>query len=332
MSELAVEGELAVYLPWQAEQWQRISALRESGRLPHALLLSGSQGIGKARFARALAQFLMCEQPVGGTACGQCRQCHFNRAATHPDMKWVEPESAGKQIRVDQIRELVDFLGHTSQQGGYKVTVIHPAEAMNINAANALLKCLEEPSGSTMLILLSDAPSRLLATIRSRCQIVGFPQPDRQQSLDWLRAVLGPQSDQAERLLSEAQGRPMRALELLCSDGLEMLQQLDTDFLTMIEGRAGAVTIAEKWLAFELADVLVWFNQRLTALIAGAVGGVSLPMLWQPWVSRVDPRALYAVWDRGVQLQQQMSRGGNPNRQLALEDLLLFSCDKFHKP
>lgn len=329
MTEMT-DSQLAVRLPWQGDQWLHIEQLLASDRMPHALLFSGPDGIGKGRFALALAHYLMCEQPVSGTACGQCRQCGFNRAATHPDLQCIEPDAKGKQIKVDQVREVVQFLGHTAQQGGYKIAIIQPAEAMNINAANALLKCLEEPAGQTLLILITDSPSRLLATIRSRCQSLLFPTPEPAAALTWLSSVIGTEASQAKALMTEAQGRPLAAMALLQADGLERSKQLDADYMAMLEGRIGAVSLAEKWLQYELADVLQWLNQRLTALVSGVMAGSPVAPLWEGVVSRIDARVVYALMDKSMLLQQQIRSGANPNHQLALEDLLLFSCDKLH--
>ena len=327
----SAESQLASRLPWQGEQWQRLVGLHADSRMPHALLLGGPPGIGKQQFALALAQYMMCERPVSGTACGECRQCGFNRAGTHPDLKLVVPEERGRQIRIDQVREVVEFLSHTAQQGGYKVTVIRPAEAMNINAANALLKSLEEPTGNTLLILIADSPSMLLATIRSRCQIVTFPLPELGQAMTWLCSVLGTDSqEQAEALLAEAQGQPLAALELLHGDGLTRLRQLDSDFTAMLAGQQSPLGLAERWQDFELVDVLDWLGRRLSQSIAGAVAGVQLDARWEDVVRRTDPRSLYSVLDTVNLLRRQLGQGANPNRQLALENLLLVSCDKFH--
>lgn len=326
-----VDSQLASRLPWQGQQWQHLISLQSDNRLPHALLLGGPSGIGKRQFALALAQYIMCERPVSGTACGECRQCGFNRAGTHPDLKLVAPEERGRQIRIDQVRDVVEFLGHTAQQGGYKVTIIRPAEAMNINAANALLKSLEEPAGNTLLILIADSPSLLLATIRSRCQIVTFPLPERERALAWLGTVLGADNQQqAETLLAEAQGQPLAALELLHGDGLSRLSQFDGDFAAMLAGQQSPLGVAERWQEFELADILDWLGRRLAQSIAGAVAGAQMQDPWAGVARRCDPRSLYSVLDAVNLLKRQLGQGGNPNRQLALENLLLISCDKFH--
>jgi DNA polymerase-3 subunit delta' len=112
------------------------------------------------------------------------------KAGSHPDNFVLEPEEADKPIKVDQVRELVAFVVQTAQLGGRKVVLIEPVEAMNVNASNALLKSLEEPSGDTVLLLVSHQPSRLLPTIKSRCQQVACPQPSLAQSQAWLAGAL----------------------------------------------------------------------------------------------------------------------------------------------
>ena len=160
-------------LPWHTVEFERI--LAETTSLPHAILIQGRHGIGKAAFAHTLAQALLCESPEpSGAACGRCAACHWLDAGTHPDYRQIEPESfaeadaeeqggdkkkASLQIVIDQIRVLPEFIGISSHRGGPKVVLIHPAEALNINAANALLKSLEEPPARTYFCLLytSDA-------------------------------------------------------------------------------------------------------------------------------------------------------------------------------
>ena len=181
-------------LPWHSEQFQRFAAAGPA--LPHALLFSGPRGIGKLAFAHALAQRLLCESaaPASG-ACGACSACTWFAAASHPDYREIEPAqdegSDGERktaIGVDQIRALADFINMSSHRGGPKVIVLHPAEALNVNAANALLKNLEEPPARTFFMLVTHRSHLLLPTIRSRCQHVALRTPDAQEAAAWLAA------------------------------------------------------------------------------------------------------------------------------------------------
>ena len=178
---------------WQQDIWLRLSGLR--ARLPNAILLKGMQGIGKFDLAMNYAKAVLCEQPqADGTACATCPSCHWFGQGTHPDFRFLQPEAMAvadeatggsskkpaRQITVDQVRALADFSNLSSHRGGYRVVLIHPAEMMNANAANALLKTLEEPSGQMLFILVSNKPQHLLPTIRSRCHTVAVAQPSRQ--------------------------------------------------------------------------------------------------------------------------------------------------------
>ena len=185
--------------PWHADEWVRLQALRK--RLPHGLLLKGSKGIGKLDFAISYAQSLLCENTDEAQfSCGTCPSCHWFSQGSHPDFRLIQPEALSegdaikpasgkkpsKQISVDQIRSLSDFFGMTAHQGGKRVVILHPAESMNSNAANALLKNLEEPPHGLLIILVSHKPQQLLPTILSRCQSFALPTPDAASAIKWL--------------------------------------------------------------------------------------------------------------------------------------------------
>ena len=199
-------------------------------RLPHALLVRGVRGTGKLALAERVAQQILCEAPKkAGGPCGSCDGCRWYTAGNHPDFRRLEPESLAKEvadaddapaarrskkpsteIRVDQVRELADFLNISSHRGGMRVAIVHPAEEMNANAANALLKALEEPPSGAVFILVSHRAARLLATIRSRCVSLPVPLPKRKVALDWL---VEQGVREGERWLAYAGGAPLRALE-----------------------------------------------------------------------------------------------------------------------
>jgi len=206
--------------PWQAGLVTALMAERR--RFPHALLLTGPPGIGKRTLALCVARALLCETPrADGDACGTCASCRYAAAGQHPDLRLVEPVSVDEEgtvtpqewIQVDAIRGVIDWAQLTSHRGVAKVAVIVPAERMNVAAANALLKTLEEPPPDTYLILVTAAPGRLPATVRSRCRVVPAPRPTRAAARDWLVAQ-GIAATAADALLAQAGGAPLVAQTL----------------------------------------------------------------------------------------------------------------------
>ena len=177
--------KVAQALPWTQPVSDRIIQQYDKQRLGHALLLVGQEGVGKRLLLRELSQFLLCTDQQQGP-CGQCGSCHLFNAGSHPDLLMVEPEEKGKQIKIEQVRKVTEFVNTTAQRGHSKVVLLGPAEAMNVNASNALLKSLEEPSANITLLLYSHQPSGLLATIKSRCQQFPVYGPDFNQALTWL--------------------------------------------------------------------------------------------------------------------------------------------------
>jgi DNA polymerase-3 subunit delta' len=184
--------------PWQKNDWTRLQEARD--RPVHGLLFKGGKGTGKLDLAINYAQSLLCQHPEGAAfACGKCPSCHWFEQGSHPDFRLLQPETLSldgeetesgkkpsKQISVDQIRSLADFFGMSAHQGGRRVIIIHPAETMNANAANALLKNLEEPPQGLLFILVSHKPQQLLPTILSRCLSFALSAPDAESATRWL--------------------------------------------------------------------------------------------------------------------------------------------------
>lgn len=260
---------MAAPYPWQLESWQRWNGLRT--RLPHAILVKGPQGTGKLEFAMNMAQSLLCDQPAAdGHACGDCPSCRWFVQETHPDFRLMQPQAlaepdardAGKkkpsrQITVDQVRALGDFANLSAHQGGHRVVLIHPAEAMNTAAANALLKTLEEPSARMILILVSHKPQQLLATIQSRCVVLALPMPAAAASRAWLEqaGVTDP-----DAVLARAGFAPLAAMRLAEEGGEpEEYAQLLQDIRQ--PARFDALALAERLQKTEPAQVIHWLQQ-----------------------------------------------------------------------
>ncbi|MDP5145339.1 DNA polymerase III subunit delta' [Shewanella sp. ULN5] len=181
-------------LPWLLTPFERFARLCYRNEHSHAQLIPVDVALGGIQLAGEMAQMALCmdRTPVG--ACGKCKACLLFKAGNHPDLHWIR--SDGSQIKVDQIRELCQSLIHTAQQSGARVAVIEHSERMNIAAANALLKTLEEPGNNTLLLLQTDTPANLLPTITSRCQKIAFITPTRNDIISWLaQQDLLPQAD-----------------------------------------------------------------------------------------------------------------------------------------
>ncbi len=253
-----------VYL-WQQSQWHQIQAQIQGQRLPHALLLTGQEGLGKRQFAEQLAASLLCKHiDNNNEACGSCDACHLLSAGTHPDMLRLEPDEPGKAIKVDDVRALCQTLSLTSHYSGYKLAIIDPAEQMNINAANSLLKTLEEPTAQTLLILVSASIDRLPVTIRSRCQAIHFQQPSQELAQQWL-SEQGVAGDRA-LLLKLAHGSPLLAQKLADPSLIEQRQGL-MDALLGVAANKPVTAFSGSLAKSSQSYLLGWLYDWITDLL-----------------------------------------------------------------
>jgi len=265
--------------PWNAQIFESLK--RRLDALPHALLFHGPQGVGKLELAETVAQLILCEHAeLTRRPCGSCEGCRWFLVGSHPDLRRLEPEALAKarpeaegeegapatarakpsiEIKVDQVRELAAFLNLGSHRGRRRVAIVHPAEEMNANAANALLKGLEEPPLGAMFLLVTHRPARLLPTIRSRCVAIPVPVPAGEAALEWLD---GQGIRDGERWLKYAGGAPLRAQEYAqAADDLDrLIEAIRSRSPTAVDDRPQLEALAEALQKLALDQALAAFG------------------------------------------------------------------------
>lgn len=312
MTEATELPEVSVPMLWQSDSWDLVNNQIQDEKLPHALLLVGPANIGKNRFARSLARLLLCQSPSAGHNCGKCHSCEMSRAGTHGDFRWLQPEEKSRVIKIDQIREVIDFTNKTASFGRRKVIVFSPAESMNTNAANALLKALEEPSEDTFLILVCHRLQGLSATIRSRTALIRFPLPSTEQSLVWLDG-LTQKRDESEKLLKFANGCPMLAAQIYTQGDVQAAAAIPTALDGLLAGRASVpqlVALLGKLALDEALAVLVTYLQM--AIRGAAAAGMTAQRT----------QRYFLILDEVGRQQRAVVAGSNPSPQLLLESLV----------
>ena len=324
--------------PWQQEDWMRLMTLRE--RTSQGLLFRGMKGIGKLELAQNFARALLCRQPLdSGQACGVCPSCNWFEQGYHPDFRLLQPEAESeeaevgkklsKQITVDQIRGLADFLAMSAHQGGRRVVIIHPAEAMNVNAANALLKGLEEPPAGLLFILVTHKPQQLLPTLLSRCLSFSLMTPDAASAECWLAR--------------QGVKNPADALAVAGFSPLQALQSAEENCTGAREKLLRALRQPAALDVFALADVLQkteqtlivqWLQQWCHDLISMKLTGT---LRYHP-NDQAAIRELAATLDaidlaRLLKHLQKVKREARHtlNPKLFLESLLITYCRLAHK-
>ena len=309
--------------------------------MPHALMLSGQAGLGKKATALYLANALLCETGREGQgACGRCASCHLYDAGNHPDLRIIEPgqeaapasdypddelavtvKKPSRQIPVDAIRALADFVAISAHRGGAKAIVIAPAEAMHPSAANALLKMLEEPPGNaTHFILVSHRPDRVLPTIRSRCFQVPFGVPGVDSALEWLK---GQGVAQPGLALAQGSYAPLEAIARAAdAEFWNQRKALLDELIRPTFDPLAAADRAEPIDGPVVARLLAQWAYDLAALKAG--GAIRYhpdyaPAL-APLARRVPAQGLMAWYDSVLQYARAAQ---HPlNKRLAMESLL----------
>jgi len=317
---------MSVY-PWHQSLYAGLLSRIKADRFHHALLVSGPEACGLREMVDAVATALLCETLTDSGACGQCRSCQMRRAGTHPDCLIVEPEEVGKQIKIDQIRRLGEFVARTASAGQRKVVILDPADAMNASSANSLLKSLEEPSAGTHLLLRTRSASRLLPTIRSRCETVNAGVPDSALVLPWLREQLG---ERADMLHAAASGRPLLAVTMAQQDGLQQLASVALSLEQALARDAYIPLTAAALHSYELTELTSAFVQVLIDFQRGLQSGREADWrlafnleVYRRLAARVSSQAVAMAGRQAQKTLRQALSTANPNRILLIESLLI---------
>ena len=318
-------------LPWHEPLLRRLTDGRAP--LPHALLLYGPEGIGKARLAASVAQALLCESATN-KPCHACAACGWFEAGSHPDFRLIEPAGAdadeqdeqatpGKaslRIVIEQVRELADFINVSSHRGRAKVILIKPAEAMNANAANALLKSLEEPPAGTFFLLVAHRVRFLLPTLRSRCRQIALPAPDPDSAIEWLRSQ---GATDAALALAHTGNAPLLAYELQQGD---YWRQRDSFLSHIAARRFDPLSAAEQAADIPMREVVNWLQKWTYDLVFRRCAG---KVRYNPdraaaidtLSAQIDPMKILRFHRELLNLRRVIDHPLNPR--LLLEQLLL---------
>ncbi|MCV6591218.1 MAG: DNA polymerase III subunit delta' [Marinobacterium sp.] len=325
-------GELHISsCPWLGERWNYLIRLYNQARLPHALLINGPEGVGKAVFARAFSTYLLCQQRADGRACGYCKNCQLSQSdGGHPDLYVLEPEERGKPVRVDQVRELTNFVYSTAQQGGYRLVIIGPAHDMNVAASNALLKTLEEPGQETILLLLTHRLGQVMPTIRSRCQRVDIASPSLEVSVPWVAQKLQIEEEKSRQYLVSANSAPLAALAFEDGELGVLRQQLISGLADLLKRRRTLVEVSSAWQKLDLERMLGWLHGLLGDLARLQIGQGDQYLrhrdaenMLKALARRVSTESLFAYIDQVAETRRALLARTNPNKQLLIESLLL---------
>lgn len=333
--------------PWAQPTWERTAGAIDT--LHHGLLITGVPGIAKLEFALTLSQLLLCDGAAAGGPCGQCRNCGLFAAGTHPDfhvltteLEWRDGRAGlvtqycdryqdiagrekranpGRVIPVDQVRLLIERFYLHAHIAARKVALLVPADRMNANAANALLKLLEEPPANSVLILMSALPGYLPATVRSRCFQIKIPPPDDDAARAWLcDRMPAAEADLALRL---SNGGPLDALKIYNQGVLPLHEQFLQGIADLAAGKIGALELAARFAQHDFLQWLDWLHRFSCELIRG-VCAVGVPR----WHDRIRLRfenlsaeKIFALYDKTGRYRK-IARD-QLNEQLALESLAL---------
>ncbi|MDT8406883.1 MAG: DNA polymerase III subunit delta' C-terminal domain-containing protein [Methylococcales bacterium] len=258
-------------LPWQQSPWQTLKRYQTLARLPQALLLTGDAYLNMLSLGQTFGQSLLCQQPSSDFfACGHCPACTLFTRGHHPDWHDITPPADKNVIAIDQIRSLLPTLNLKPQHGRFRLVVLHPADTLNLAAANAFLKYLEEPSARTVIVLISESPATLPLTIRSRCQRLNCAKPSPSQAALWLRQQ--GVSDALTTLLAMADGHPRQALYYAEKQQHLVYINAFKHWCDIANGQRHPVDVAASWQTQPVHECLAWLTSWCEDLLRCQLG------------------------------------------------------------
>lgn len=320
-------------LPWLHPVWQKMLERIKQNRLPHALMLKGVAGLGKRLFADMLAARMLCQNNET-YACGSCKSCQLVAAGSHSDLLVCAPEDDSKVIKVDQVRLLNDFVSQSPHVSSVKVVILDPASALNQNAANALLKNLEEPSGRVVYLILDHLVGNVLPTIRSRCQVIDIRGPSETALFEWINHQLQSSQDSpinedaVADVIHLASGAPL-ALQKLMEDEAHVKQnELITSLGGVLKNKVTPVDAAKVWLTVPVLRLIAWqiawldniIRYQLTTELA-LLKPASAVDMFKFLAESVPSEKIFEL--RQMILEAQLGLNSNLNESLLIEDLLI---------
>jgi DNA polymerase-3 subunit delta' len=350
-AELAQQGRdtrqtLLQNIPWNSDLWQGLVKRYHGSGLPHASLILGNEGTGRRSLAFKLAKFLLCQASDKKTAqsnsyCGQCHSCKLMDAGSHPDYFICDQEAKGKQIKVDTVRKLNDFMSKTPQISACQVVQIYPLEAMNLNASNALLKTLEEPSGESYLLLIAERLGTVLPTIRSRTQRINLHPPKSEKALEWLSERLpNTSSEDLALALRQCAGGPLKAEQWLRGG---LLVQ-DAAYISLMQkwlsGQQQLQDVSKALAKYDLPDTINWWTSLSLDIMKLGMGAHVMQISHSQqgeWIAQlvatVSKIKLLTLQMKLQEIAGRLAAGqGNYNASLLIESLLLDWQQSFLPP
>jgi DNA polymerase III subunit delta' len=330
-----ISNTASTIYPWHENTWNFLVTRKNQNNLPHALIFTGVKGLGKFHLAKLFGKLLLCNNSQQGitTPCDKCNSCNLINVGNHPDLILVEPEESGKPIKIDQIRGLIVELCQTAQQGSMKIAIINSADLMNLAASNALLKTLEEPAEKVLLILVTEKPMTLPATIRSRCQNVIFHAPTLDSAKEWLSThgnlPENLSANELETLLKLTNNSALQVLEFFVEDKRILRSNLCDAIINVFCKKMALTKFSEAYLNCDSKFLLAIFFTVVSDLAKIKLNAANSFLINQDKIAVLkkiaDNFTIEKLWyflDKILEINNHLLAGVNLNKQLLLEEVL----------